>query len=606
MSVCCREDGELQVSALAFHGVKGVDEGSLRAALQTQKGSRFPWGRKRYFDRRAFDADLKRIQAFYRDRGFPDARVTSFDVKLNQTQNKVAITVNIAEGDPIRVAGVELKGFDVLPANVRSRLPTQLPLEPNHPLDHQLAIATRERVTNVLRDHGYAYADVTMEEQEVGPKRTRLVFTAKPGPLTHFGTIEVTGEKSVGEEVILRQLLFAPGDVYSRERIRNSQQKIYGLELFQFVNIEPQTDQATEPTEIPMRVVVGETKHQKVTFGAGYGTEEKVRARIRWDNVNFLGGARHAGVEGKWSSLDRGVHVDLTEPYVLSPHFSATLDGRAWHASEPVYTLDSVGARLTLKHQADPQTSWAASFGDEYQRSTIVSSALTDPTIRSNFIALGLDPTTGESLGTLAAVGFDLTRNTTRNLLDAHNGYMATVHLEQAGKWLWGQFNYWLVSSEGRYYQPLGRRAVLAARLQFGVIDPFGGNQDNVPFYKRFFLGGASSVRGWGRYELSPLSGGLPVGGDSMFEGSTELRFPISSKFAGVAFLDLGNVWTNPWAFVLGDLHYAVGPGLRYLTPVGPARVDFGYQLNPLPGLLVDGVPQTRQWRVHFSIGQAF
>ena len=71
-------------------------------------------------------------------------------------------------------------------------------------------------------------------------------------------------------------------------------------------------------------------------------------------------------------------------------------------------------------------------------------------------------------------------------------------------------------------------------------------------------------------------------------------------------FLDAGNVWTNPWGFKLNDLRYAVGPGLRYDTPVGPVRFDFGYQLNPIPGLIVNGVPQTRRWRIHFSIGQAF
>jgi outer membrane protein insertion porin family/translocation and assembly module TamA len=73
-----------------------------------------------------------------------------------------------------------------------------------------------------------------------------------------------------------------------------------------------------------------------------------------------------------------------------------------------------------------------------------------------------------------------------------------------------------------------------------------------------------------------------------------------------VAFLDIGNVWADPWRVHPGDLRYAVGPGLRYNTPVGPVRFDVGYQLNPEPGLLVNGRPETRRWRIHFSIGQAF
>ena len=91
-----------------------------------------------------------------------------------------------------------------------------------------------------------------------------------------------------------------------------------------------------------------------------------------------------------------------------------------------------------------------------------------------------------------------------------------------------------------------------------------------------------------------------------MFEASSEARFPIAGRFAAVAFLDFGNVWSRSWDFNFNDMRYAVGPGLRYMTPVGPARVDLGFQLNPIPNLKVNGEPEQRHWRVHFSVGQAF
>src|SRR4029077_11626929 len=110
-----------------------------------------------------------------------------------------------------------------------------------------------------------------------------------------------------------------------------------------------------------------------------------------------------------------------------------------------------------------------------------------------------------------------------------------------------------------------------------------------------------------GRYEVSPLSGsGFPIGGLSMLEGSSEVRMAVLNKIGAVAFFDYGNVWADSWTLDLGDLHYAVGPGLRYVTPIGPLRVDLGYQLNPIEGLLVNGQPEQRRWRLHFSIGQAF
>jgi outer membrane translocation and assembly module TamA len=262
---------------------------------------------------------------------------------------------------------------------------------------------------------------------------------------------------------------------------------------------------------------------------------------------------------------------------------------------------------MTLRHQANSQNRWAVSLMNEYQRSTVAPEALLDFTIRDELIALGLDPRDGQSSGTLGAIAFDITRNTTTSLLDARSGYVLSAHVEQAGKWLAGSWDYRSVTSEGRHYLSAGRRLVLANRLRVGTIDPIGDLERNVPFYKRYFLGGASSVRGWGRFEVGPTSGfGLPIGGHTMLEGSSEVRLPLTGKFGAVAFVDFGNVWSEPWDFKPGDLRYAVGPGLRYLTPIGPARVDFGYQVNPIENLRVNGEPERRHWRIHFSIGQAF
>jgi outer membrane protein insertion porin family/translocation and assembly module TamA len=84
------------------------------------------------------------------------------------------------------------------------------------------------------------------------------------------------------------------------------------------------------------------------------------------------------------------------------------------------------------------------------------------------------------------------------------------------------------------------------------------------------------------------------------------VRAGLHGKLSGVLFLDAGNVWTDAWAIHPGDLRYAAGPGLRYQTPVGPIRIDVGFQLNRIDGLLVNGAPQKRPWRLHVSIGQAY
>jgi len=142
-----------------------------------------------------------------------------------------------------------------------------------------------------------------------------------------------------------------------------------------------------------------------------------------------------------------------------------------------------------------------------------------------------------------------------------------------------------------------------------GYIQSAGNEDVDVPFFKRYFLGGSSNLRGWGRLDVAPLSsGGLPLGGTRFVNSSAELRAPIWSNLSGVLFIDAGRVSADPLSGAPMDTgwRYDVGPGIRYQTPIGPLRVDIGYQLNPIPGLMVNGEKETRRFRFHFSIGQAF
>jgi outer membrane protein assembly factor BamA len=294
---------------------------------------------------------------------------------------------------------------------------------------------------------------------------------------------------------------------------------------------------------------------------------------------------------------------------VFRPDLSFSLQAQAWQAKEPVYSQNTVGGRVVLRHEPSLQNTWSVSLINEYQRSTVAEEALAPENfdIRDDLIALGLDPRGFDTEGTLSAVAFDAGRNTTTNLLDARRGYVLSARVERAGRWLGGTYEYWSATAEARHYQPVAGLFVVANRLTVGSIEPAGEVEANVPFHKRFFLGGASSNRGWGRFEIAPLSEvGFPIGGLSMLDGAAEIRFPVWGNLGGVLFLDYSHVWSQPLTFDLGDLRYATGPGFRYQTPIGPARVDVGYQWNPVGALLVDGKPQTRQWRVHFSIGQAF
>ena len=169
------------------------------------------------------------------------------------------------------------------------------------------------------------------------------------------------------------------------------------------------------------------------------------------------------------------------------------------------------------------------------------------------------------------------------------------------------------------YQSAAGGRSIVYVRPLTGAAPAVALSRDSgeFPMFLRdgrtlaLVRGRQLLVRPWrddkGRFEVGPLTEeGNPISGNTFLNFSTELRVPIVGKLGAVLFFDGGNVWADPWDFNLDDMRYDVGPGLRYNTPVGPIRLDLGYQLKPIEGLLVNGEEQKRRFRVHFSIGQAF
>jgi outer membrane translocation and assembly module TamA len=391
------------------------------------------------------------------------------------------------------------------------------------------------------------------------------------------------------------------------------------LPLFQFAYVEPR-GQETRPVEVPMRVTLTEDKHRQFTASAGFGSEEKARVGASWTHVNFLGDARQLGLEGKYSSLDRGARLEFKEPHFFIRDLAFSAQAQAWIRTSP-----STGRRFTA---AEPPWPGCATTGsrasarlegvpgpDDHQRihrlSRVGRSACGSRLPRRP-IALGLDPETGADSGTLRAFRLQADYDSTPSRLDAQRGVALSLAVEQAGRFIPGDFRYTEFIAEGRHYVRLGRRLVLANRLRYGTIDAPASNDPSqpsevVPFFKRYFLGGSTSLRGWGRFEVAPLTdSGLPVGGLSMFEGSSEVRYRVTQKLSAVAFVDYGGVGIDPWKPTADGMRADAGPGLRYMTPVGPIRLDFGYQLTPIDGLVVNGDTTPRNWRVHISIGQAF
>jgi outer membrane protein insertion porin family/translocation and assembly module TamA len=500
-------------------------------------------------------------------------------------------------------------GFDVIPERHLNSLKRNFPIKIGKPRDRQVVLSAREMALNELRDHGFPYATVRVDEVDesagaAGGTNAKLTLVAVPGTLARFGPTEVQGNERVGENTIRRSLTLRPGKIYERRLVQETQRRLYGMSLFQFVNVEP-LDQEQQPPEVPMRVTVAEGPKNRVNFSVGYGTEEQGRVEAEYHPLDFRGCVRSIGCGAKVRVAQRRP-VRFHPAVLFTPRVSLSWTGQDWLTFTPAYQSTVFGTTVTTVYQPARQTSLSFSVTAEHDKSTIADSVLADPTLRNDLIALGLNPETNAQSGTLNALRLEGRHATTDNLLDSRTGYILSASVEQAGRLLPGGFKYTGVSAEARHFLPISSAVVWANRVQVANLAAPADDPGAVPFSKKYFLGGATTIRGWGRFEVSPLAAGLPVGGNSLFLFSSELRAHIVGNFGAVAFLDTGNVWAGSWGIRLSDLRYAVGTGLRYQTPIGPLRLDWGYQLNPIPGLLINGEPQTRRWRIHFSIGQAF
>lgn len=610
----CHDEGDVRIASVKFAGNRAFGASQLARVMVTRASGRLPWSRPRFFNRAVFDEDLERLKAFYDDRGYPDARVTSVDVSFNEAHDAVRLLINLDEAEPLIVDRVDLKGFEDVPEEVSARL-EDLPQRAGQPRDRQAVSASRERATFVLRDHGYAHARVvSTEDPGTGPKRVVITLTATPGPLTHFGEIAVSGLRSVEEEVVHRGLAFKPGDMYRISLVTESQRRLGSLGIFDFAHVggEPGALE-TRPAQLPMAISVTEGKPQRIQFGGGWGSDGP-RVSMKWEHLNFFSDARRLAADGRYGKRLRGASLEFVEPHFFTSKWSFNARAGAWWTAEDAYSSRRIGGRSGVTYRRESSRGIdvepiehvvRVGYLHDSLRFTIDPATLADLTQFEQLIALGLDPVTGRGAGRLAALDLNLERTAVDHPADPHAGHTASLYLKHAAPWLQGSYRYDEVVLEGRIYIPLGEKHVWATRARVGTI--LAGNIAPVPVSERYFLGGSSSLRGWGRFQVAPLTkDGLPVGGRALLDLSTEIRLASAGKFGAVAFVDAGNVWATPSEVSVKDLRVAAGPGVRWQSPIGIVRADFGIQLKRIPGLKVSGEPERRRWRIHFGIGHVF
>ncbi len=635
-----------EITEITFEGNQAFPEKDLRRAILTDQTRcksflfQFPfpfcpltdWGfahSREFLDEGELPLDVVRLELYYRQRGFRQARV---DTVVTRMDDKAQVVFKVRENDPTLISriDVQVRGDATDSAAVVSSLPIGV----GDRLDLVALQQGEAAIADELRREGYIDAAVLRDYFIPRDSLTAAVtLRVDPGPRVRVGDVEIQGSADVGDEVVRSLLDFETGDWFRESRVIDSQRRLFNLEAFRYANI---TSERASDSVIDLSVQVATAPRRAVRTGFGVQTDECVELQAQVINRNFFGGGRTMRITGRVSNL-LAKQLDGTFPCngtssdpvyqelnwllnfsFLQPVLSDSrnsLQARVFTERETVpdlYVRTSVGGELAFNFRLAPRMSLRPSFRPEL---TSFGGQSADIYFCVNFglctpddIALLTESNWLSPLGALWAL------NRTDSPLWTTSGYYVAADGEAAAAFTGSDYRYLRASVETAGFRPVFGDAVLAMRLRFGGVQGvsssvFGGDEEGVEIIhptKRFFAGGPQSVRGFGLNLLGPTvlvisdledcgSSDLtpeelqacanaldpndfderPVGGNVLFEGSAELRFPVSSRLTVVGFIDAGQVWEG----VDDDVQLVATPGvgIRFNSPVGPLRMDLGY-----------------------------
>jgi outer membrane protein insertion porin family len=640
-----------------------------------------PVGRDRYFlDLSELARDVARIQLYYRDHGYFGTRIIPSVDPLQP--GRVGVRFAVIPGDRVTLTELLVEGTEeIVPAEELLRT---LPLREGEPFRRGAFLSSADTVRAALLQRGYAYAEVLRNYAiDTIADVAEVQFVAIPGPLVRVDSIGFVGTDRLSQRTARRALTFREEDILRVAELNRSQRNLYALGLVNFASVEigeGPVDLAADTARAGVLVRVVEAPQYLVDASAGYGTVDCFRTEARWVNRNFIGGARRLEVSGLVSKIGVGqplaaglennlcyalrddrfsdrvnyrIAADLQQPQLFGTRNQLGANIRAERLSElNAFLREARGGQLALSRTLGLNTFLTTTVDIErgFTRA--------DPAV----FCIGFDVCAPEDWAPLEqsrwsnalsqAVVYDRTQtegNVTR-------GFQLRGGAAWASGLLGSDDQYLRLIGDAVSYRPLRPGWVLAARLQGGIIpersiDPA---TNFIPPERRFYGGGPNSVRGFGRNALGPVVyvadsvrvnpqgeeeflnvRSSATGGTQLAVGSLELRTPspILSEFMRLGiFVDAGQVWAPGTDLTTAPLRFTPGAGVRFITPVGPIRIDaaynpYGRQAGPL--FLVDRVPRPedgaleavlrrvpgiyeppgRLWdrfQFHFAVGQAF
>jgi outer membrane protein insertion porin family len=575
------EGERMMIKRITFIGNDHLSDRTIEKGLANKHKGWFWWLTERgKFKKDELDTDVERITATYYDHGYLEAVVEPPIVEMKDSN--IYITYKISEGKQYRVGSVDVTG-DLIRA--KELLSEKLLVKSGDVFSRQNVIGDIDYLVREYNNEGYALVDV---QPKTALDNEKLIvdvdYNIVKGKKTYFERINISGNIKTLDKVIRRELKFAEGDLFNGDDLERSKEKVNNLGYFDEVNFA--TERGSADDRVIVNIDVKEKPTGLISAGLGYSSIAELTGMIKLQENNLFGRGYKVAIMAEFSNITTNYSLAIADPYFLDTNLSVTLRVYNLTRSYDTYDAETTGFEIGGGYPVLPDTALYVTYiYNDVRLFNIDNDAPSDVwDYEGNTVTSGI-----EAL---------LIHDTRDSTFDPSSGSVNSISVFYAG--IGGDEYYIKTVAESSWYFPVVWKLVFHPRLIVGYVQPL--EDKRLPIYARFFAGGLNSIRGFKPYSVGPKDpvSGEYLGGDKEVICNLELIFPLFEdiKMKGVVFFDTGNVWGENEDWDFGDLRYVVGGGIRWVSPLGPIRVEWGYNLDPRED------ESASEWS--FSVGTSF
>jgi len=588
------EGEKILIKTIRFDGNKAFSDRKLKGVMETKEKWFMSWltGAGTYKEE-VLKNDSLLLSDHYLNNGYINIKVGEPVVKLNELKTALDVFVGITEGEQFRIGEIGFKGELLEPA---TDLRKKLKSEPGEIFSRSILRTDIGVLTDVYGDKGYAFATANPQTRMDNEKKTvDLTFDMEKGELVSIERISIAGNPKTRDKVIRREMRVTETGLYSSTGLKKSKQNLMNLGYFEEANIA--TARGSASNKLNVNVDVKEKPTGTFSIGGGYSSLDGFIGQGSIQQSNFLGLGLKANASASIGGSSQTYALGLTDPYFMDTKW--TLGGDIYRSERDYtdYTRRLVGADIKGGYPINDHIGtfmmYKYEIKDLYEPSTAYQ-ALHDA---DGYDLYPLGTTTTSSMYS------SITHNNTDYRMDPSTGMINSFSAEYAG--LGGDNKYARFILDNTCFYPLYKKLIASTKLTLGSIHDVG---QPIPIDEKFYLGGIYSLRGYRTRTVSPTtlgSDGLPVylGGNKEIIGNIELTFPLLQDVGlkGLMFFDYGNSFDKT-STAFDTMLMSYGWGIRWASPIGPLRLEYGIPINPRSGNVID----SKSGRLEFSIGTMF